>query len=172
MHKSKKSVIRTLKDSSSSSSSRSGGGSGRSSSGGGSGSSSSSGGGGGVSSSSSGGGGGVSSSSSSSNSKKIKIKKNNTHRFLALKHKDFTLKNQITEGSIKQYNATFINFFIVFIKIVSVSWDVALNSRMIECGVKSVKCLISGTVLSYAWWGRNYKNPSQSLNRVSPEYKS
>jgi hypothetical protein len=144
MHKSKKSVIRTLKDSSS------GGGSG---------------------SSSSGGGGGVS-SSSSSNSKKIKIKKSNSHRFLALKHKDFMLKNQNTEGSIKQYNATFINFFIVFIKIVSVSWDVALNSRMIECGVKSVKCLISGTVLSYAWWGRNYKNPSQSLNRVSPEYKS
>jgi len=82
------------------------------------------------------------------------------------------LKNQNTERSIEKYNATFINFFIVFIKMVSVSWDVTLNSRMIEWGVESVQCLISGTVLSYAWRGRNYKNPSQSLNGVPPEYKT
>ena len=83
------------------------------------------------------------------------------------------LENQNPERSIEQYNATFINFFyfIVFIKTVSVSWDVALNSRMIERGVESVQCLISGTVLLYAWRGRNYENPSQSLNCVPPEYK-
>ena len=83
------------------------------------------------------------------------------------------LENQNPETSIEQYNAMFINFFyfIVFIKTVSVSWDVALNSRMIELGVESVQCLISGTVLSYAWRGRNYENPCQSLNCVPPEYK-
>ena len=100
------------------------------------------------------------------------MKKDNKHRFLALKHKYITLKNQDTDRSIKQYNAAFINFFTVFIKIVAVSWDVALNSSLTKWGVESVQCLISGTVLAQAWRGRNYKNLSQVLNRVLPEYMS
>jgi len=82
------------------------------------------------------------------------------------------MENQKTEKSVKQYNATFINFFIVFIKTMSVCCDVALNGSKIEQVVASVQCLISGPVLAFACRdSRNYQNPTETLNYVSPEHK-
>jgi len=88
------------------------------------------------------------------------------------------MKNQKTEKSLKQHNATSSNLFVVFLKTVSLFCDVALNSRKTEQFMASVQCIISGivlycTVLAISCSGsRNYENPSDSLNRVSSERKS